>query len=279
MFRSVLVALLAVLALGAVAASAAQAEAEGPFWRVPCHKVSEANKGNGAFNEEGCKKAGGLKEWDTRLLSGETTSMSEKAATSFVFKFLGFTVTCTKLKLAYAIAVGSSGANPGTREGDPTFEGCTQKGNNEEPECKVAYGKTITFHRVVYRLGYEKYGSELKERRGKILILLTPSTGTVFVEFAFEGTCKISGSLAFEGSVAVEAKSGGKAVEVGKEPAQTKVSEANFPTIAIKTIWVESGGTVEERKPKLTVIGQPLTLQGRSESELVSTEPFGVFTQ
>lgn len=72
--KSVLVALMAVLAFGAVAASGASAHE----WLVPCHKVSEANKGKGGFGNAGCTEAGGSKEYTKSILSGESFEVSYK---------------------------------------------------------------------------------------------------------------------------------------------------------------------------------------------------------
>jgi hypothetical protein len=276
MFRSVLVALLAVLALGAVAATAAQAT-EGPFWRIPCHKVSTENKGKGAFGEEGCKSTSGLKEWDTRLLAGEKSEVTAKAVTSYVFHLgAGASMTCKKLTLTNEVAVGSSGANPGIREENVTFNECTIVGWGEG--CHVEH-ETITSQPVEYRFGYEKFGNEIKERAGKVLILLR-AKGGIFANIRFEGGGCYRKEVPLTGSVAAEAWSGGKAVEVGKEPTQNKINEVIFPKSHIKVIWMEKEGKVEEKKLTLGGFnGSEEWLEGRSEVELASKEPFGVFTK
>jgi uncharacterized Zn-binding protein involved in type VI secretion len=273
-FRQCLIALLAVFALAALVASAAQAaETEGPFWRVPCHKVSAANKGLGAFGEEGCKTAGGSKEWSTRLLGGETSETTAKASKSFVFKCLGcfgLFVTCKHLSVKGAKALGSSGANPGTREETITFEGCTVAGYGET--CKVENEK-ISFEAATYESGYEQ-----QERHGKLFALLRPKTGVVFTKIKLTGECTLS-SLTLEGSLAGEVWSGGKAVEAGKEPAGTVVDEVNFPEVVKNTIWVEKEGAIQEVKPSLKIAGAPVRVEGREEVELLSKQPFGVFTK
>jgi hypothetical protein len=66
--RVLLVSLLAVFAIGAVASATASAHE----FSVPCHKVIAANKGLGEWEDAACTKAGGTKEFTTKLLAGET---------------------------------------------------------------------------------------------------------------------------------------------------------------------------------------------------------------
>jgi hypothetical protein len=273
----VFVALVAVLALGAVAASAAQAEAEGPFWRVPCHKVSTENKGKGAFGEEACKSTSGLKEWTTRLLAGEESELTAKAAKGFVLSRVGIYITCNSFTSISAEVIGSTGANAGTRhekDGVGVLKECKLTGNGIN--CKLS-SPEIRLASVIYQFGYGQFGQESKKRGGKLLVLLTPTFGT-FARIYAEGACTVP-VMELSGSAAAEVRSGGKAVEVGAEPAQTKVVEFTFPKPPITSIWTEKEGVVTEHKPKIIFIDGAGALYGTEESELVSKEPFGVFTK
>lgn len=62
--------LLPVLAIAAFASMSAAAQAA-PQWVVPCHKVSAANAGKGAYSNSTCTVLGGTKEFTKLLLPGE----------------------------------------------------------------------------------------------------------------------------------------------------------------------------------------------------------------
>lgn len=270
--RFIIAAAVAALAVSAVVATGAQAEVTGPYWRVGCHQVSTANKGLGAFGDSSCLTSGGSKEWDTRLLTGETKALTAKASSSYVLTVEEglYSISCTKLAWKNGTALGSSGANPGTRRGTPTFEGCTVKGNGAN--CTVVEGR-LPFEAVEYMPGYAS-----KERNGKMLVLLKPASGSVFVNVAMSGGCTWGG-FALVGSVVGEVWSGGKAVEVGTEPALSNVSEVNFPTKRIKTIWTEKAGVLTETKASLSGgSGFSIALAGREEVELASKGVFGIVT-
>src|SRR4029077_19999459 len=85
--RTTLAVLGALVALSATFASAAQAEAVGPYWK---------------YNK-------------TRFEAGETSALTAAAVNPLVFHFgASFTVTCSKQSLEGGLLSGSSGSNPGT---------------------------------------------------------------------------------------------------------------------------------------------------------------------
>jgi hypothetical protein len=245
MFRSALVALVAVLALSALAATVAQA-AEGPFYKV----------------------AG------ARLGAGETKELKAKVKKEYVIHYnTSFEIIrCTAQKLeAGAKIIGSIGANPGTSEETISFEGCSQMGNGSP--CEVENNK-ITTNLLTTKLVYAT-----KERTGKILILFKPVEGTVFATFKFTGSgCNFT-TMAVEESVAAEVWSGGKAVEVGIEPADVVANEVSFPEPSIKKVWVETAGKLEEKKPVLKGFGGALEEVGRSAFTLAGEPKWGVYTK
>jgi len=195
-------ALVAVFALSAVVAVAAQAT-EAPFYKV-------AGK---------------------RLESGKTEEISSHAGTGgFTLTATGKVVKCSTLtNNAGATAIGSNAGVPGTSSETLEFSGCTVTGNGEP--CKVTEPiKTTAL----------KNELALNEGLTSIVVEFKPSTGTEFATLKFTGTgCEVAETKVTiaEGSAGIgQAFSGGKLVEVGKEPAEAKDGEINFPTTAIKVI-------------------------------------------
>jgi hypothetical protein len=82
-----------------------------------------------------------------------------------------------------------------------------------------------------------------------------------------------------EGSVAAGVFSGGKAVEVGKEPAETVANVMEFKPRA--AVWIEKGGIVELWHPALkeSPTLNPVAVEGKSEWTLVGEPSWGVFTK
>jgi len=236
--------LVAAFALSAVAATAAQALPEGPFYKV---------EGN-------------------RLLATETKELKAKAASSFTLEAasIGVAVTCTSLKLKPgATIVGSTGENAGTSEEVIEFSGCTVTGNGEG--CKVE-NEAVTTSTVEDALGYSS-----SSRSGPLLVSFHPKTGKVFVELKFVGAKCILPSTKVEGTVVGEAFASGKQVEVTKNEVELTSSEIKFGK-ASKTVFVESGGVLTSTKAKLTSFGIGATLEGTSQQELAGGSKWGIFT-
>jgi hypothetical protein len=238
--RIIILAALAILALGAIAAAAAEAT-EGPFWKV-----------------EGA-----------RLLAGEKHPLESRELKEFVFKAGAIEIKCAQHKLNKAFLLGSTGANAGSGEAITELEGCTVSGNGAG--CKIS-GNKITTNVLSKTLDYANTA-----RTGIILIFFKPVKGTIIAEIKFEGECTIL-STTFEGSFAGEVWSGGKAVEVGSEPAAALTGEFNFPAVAITKDFIEKEGKLEEVKPSFKAFGKAATLVGRNEIKLTGVKKWCVST-
>jgi hypothetical protein len=244
-FRKTLLALVAVFALSVLAATAAQAT-EGPFYKVT----------------------------GTRLLEGKTNELKAKASKNYVLKVTGKSIECTINELAAGATInGSTGKKAGTSTEVVLFKGCTVTGNGTP--CKVV--EPIETAKVTNELVWET-----ANREKNILTLFKPVTGTRFTTIKFKTgeKCEV---LATEvtGEVAAEALSGGKAIEVGKEPAEAKVGEVSFPKTAIKKVFQETG---EETAKELTLktlkaFGLAAGLEGTSQLTLAAEPLWGIFSK
>jgi len=119
-----MLSMLAVFAFSAVAATGAQAGP--PWWIVKCHKITSTTE-KGRFENSECIKEGGLKEWDRRLLAGETRKITSKKALAPAFKLIAkegtttVTIECKAFKNTGEII----GGWPGTDLTTITFEECS----------------------------------------------------------------------------------------------------------------------------------------------------------
>jgi len=127
-----MLSLLAVFAFSAVAATGAQAD---PWWIVKCHKVAVA--GTGRYENAACTVLGGTKEYDTRLLAGETRKFKSKqnSGTSGVFKLKTslLTIEC-KSEIDKGELIGGW---PGTDTAEIEFKECSVAGKTVA-ECGAA---------------------------------------------------------------------------------------------------------------------------------------------
>jgi hypothetical protein len=235
--RLVLLTALAALSLGAIAVSAAQAT-EGPFWKVE----------------------GG------RLAKGEKHPISATVTPTSKFTLVAgtFTLEATELELEGGNLLGSNAANAGSSEETIVFKNVTLKGDGEGCEVyseKVAGTPEPKVIRTVPVSNTLDYANEL--RTGIILIFFKPITGSVFVNLKFKGAnCKPFNNgapTAVEGSIAGEAWSAVKPVEVGAEPAAAVSGEINFPVTLIKKDFIEEEGLLKEVKPSLKAFGKAVT--------------------
>jgi hypothetical protein len=236
-FKLMGVMLLAVFAMGAVIASAAQAE-EAPYWSV-----------NGSR----------LKKGETRNISASVTSGSK-----FVLSGGGIAITCTALKLTTGVLLGSEAGEPGTNDEVFKFEKCTVTGNGSP--CLVANGETITTNPVK---------SELVENTEKkqTLVEFFPASGTTFVNIALEGSgCGVLEDKV-EGSVAGEALTEkGAKIELPGPSESAVTGKVNFPEPAIKKVWLIKAGTGAEATVGLKSFGVASTLTGEADVKLTSGE-------
>lgn len=280
-FRMLGVTALAVLALGAIVATAAQAT-EGPFYKI-CTKVPA---GTGKFESAACVTEGGGKEFEKLALREGSPAVEGAVVTAFKLVGPGGTVkiTCNKQKLENAALVGAAKGNAGTSVETIVFEECKVEGNgascepfSEQFESKKELG-VIRSVPVTNTLDYPK---EKPAKGDVVLVLFQPVKGTVFSNIKFTGTACNAASIAVEGSVAGEAQtSTGVHVTVEEtEPIEEK-GRVNFPSTLIKADWVEEGGKTKEVKPSLKVAGVAAEkFTGTSEVKLSGKQAWGVVTK
>jgi hypothetical protein len=238
-------ALVAVFALSAVVAVAAQAT-EAPFYKV-------AGK---------------------RLASGESAEISSHAGTGgFTLTTTGKVVKCLTLtNNAGATIIGSNAGVPGTSSETLEFSGCTVTGNGEPCAVTTPIKTTALKNELA-----------LTESLTSFLVEFKPATGTEFATLKFTGAgCEITETKVTiaEGSAVIgQVFSGGKLVEPGKEPAEAKDGEINFPTTAIKVIDLQetaSGGFKKVEESPLKAFGLAATFSGLAIVLLKSGSVWGV---
>jgi hypothetical protein len=246
-FRLIAVALLAVFAFGAVAASAAQAE-EAPFWTV-----------------------GG-----TRLEKGQTRFITAKEVSPFVLSGGGVSVTCDETSvLPHGVLLGSEAGEPGTNDEVVTFKTCKVEGNGTGSEC----GK------VVEPINTTNLKSELvlDKTKVKLLTLFEPASGSLLATLEFPKGCKVETSKV-TGSVNAEVinQKTEKPVETTSTKEQAESWWLKFPEAQPVHVWLIKGGKGEEIETKaLEAFGTSATLSGtalillgelNAKNELVSTK-------
>jgi hypothetical protein len=246
-FRFIAVALLAVFALGAVVASAAQAE-EAPYWTV-----------------------GG-----TRLEAGQTRFITAKEIHPFVLAqaTLGVTITCTETSvLPHGVLLGSEPGEPGTNDEIVTFKACKVTGNGSGATCET----------VTEPINTTNLKSELvlDKTKTKLLVLFQPASGTLLAELTFPKGCKVE-AIKVTGSVLAEAlNEKEEEITTSSSKTQYKSGFLRFPKVQPIDFWLIKGGVGKEVETKeLLVNGLTATLSGtalillaelNSKNELVST--------
>jgi hypothetical protein len=244
-FRFIAVALLALFALGAVVASAAQAE-EAPYWTV-----------NG-----------------TRLEAGQTRFITAKEVKSFVLSGSGVKITCIETSvLPHGVLLGSEPGEPGTNDEIVTFQNCKVEGNGSGAECE----------KVTEPINTTNLKSELvlDKTKAKLLVLFQPATGSLLAELKFPSGCKVT-TIKVTGSVLAEAlNEKEEPITTSSAKEQYKSGFLRFPTPQPVDIWLIKGGVGKEIEAKeLETNGSLATLSGtalillaelNSKNELVST--------
>jgi hypothetical protein len=236
MFGRLVMALLAVFAFGAIAASAAQAE-EAPHWVVEGKKL-EANK--------------------TRLITIKAYEGTAHPITlESEIKTIKAKVTITCLLARAAKGAFLAGGEPGTGELTSEFLDCKQKGNGVEP-CTVE--ETITVEPVRFEI-------VVNPELTKYLIEFDQSKTENFVVIKFKGAgCAVT-EAKVKGLVAGLVWTDPKVDEGVEEEAYISTPElasllVRFPDPATE-VWLWKGG-VHEAHPiaGLTFGGEPATLEG-----------------
>jgi Trypsin len=198
---------------------------------------------------------------------GGKSEVEGKANKEFIIKTLVSKVKCLQAKLE------KSSITDATGEGVVKYENCTVEGNGTG--CEVE-GKTFKSEALQTALAFSNKASVKGET---LLIALKPKVGNAFAKVKFTGEKCTVKETTTEGTLVGEDWSGGKAVKLEEEPAESETNETSFPEATIKTAWVESEGTRSEVKGGLTIFGLAATVTGRSEAKLVGGGLWGVFTK
>jgi hypothetical protein len=238
--KSLVGVLLAVCALTAVVASAAQA-VEGPYWKI-----------NG-----------------TRLTTGGKAPIEAKTSAEYVLKAGTIEIKSKKSKLkAGSELLGSAGTVMGTSKQTIEFEENAVVGNGTG--CTIG---TITTEPLEGGLAMAAKES------GKVLVDFKPIEKAVLSKLKFNPKtgCTLE-EATVEGEVAAEAQSESKPAEVGVNEKEAVVGQVVFPTTPIKSasLLLETESTMT---PALKAFGKTATLIGASEVKLASGEKWGVFAK
>lgn len=242
-------AIVAMLAFSVVAAAAAQA-AEGPFYKVETKRLEKG--------------------------SAEEVEGSAEGAQELETPDVGVKITCETLEVKSGGKIeGSTGKNPGKSKETLVYKKCKVTGDGSS--CKVK--EPIETNPLVNTLGYEK-----ENREGKLLILFSPESGSVFATIHFEGTCTFGSST----EVKLKGKSSGvicellngkkENIEVGKHEEEAEAGFIKCPSTALTTIYVEKEGAIEKKTGGLEVFGFESKYVGTSKVKLKSKKKWGVFT-
>jgi hypothetical protein len=243
--------ILAIFALSAVVATAAQAKG-GPFFKI---------KG-------------------TRL-TASTEEFTAKAQKSFVLTATGVTITCKKLKVvAGAQIIGSSGENSSTNKEVIEFSECSLAGNGTNCKLAAADKGIIKTEAVKSTLDYPK---KVPAGGDILLVLFQPEVGAVFVKIKVEAGaekgCTVEGSLAVEGSTLGFLQNENKEMfELKVNTTATKEVLVHFPSKASESC-TESNGTITCLKHKLTIATKTAELAGEAGLTLKSTLTWGVYSE
>jgi hypothetical protein len=264
--RMIGLALVAVFAMGAVAASSASAAKNGPHWWV-CEKQT-----GGKFENSECSKEGASKTWESKeLLGGETRKISFTSGVTKL-KTAADLIECKKDKGTGEII----GGWPGTDKATITFE-----------ECKVvkpALGCEVrnvggTFGTIVVSVNTELVYTGTKaqaENEEKPLGILFKSVGAgnkKFVELEFNGLCALAGTKKVVEATGEEHGPGiaGKAGVVCKivEPAEAYlfVHEIECVEGAQQKFFYWEGGVIKEGKAELKLSGEVAEQVGSAKIE------------
>jgi hypothetical protein len=224
--RLILVALLGVLATGAITITAAQA-VEAPRWSIAGTDLTEGK---------------------THYITGKKYGPSKVTAGSV-------TLECEAIKLLEGSLSGSSPGNAGKGSGVIELTKCTVSGKiggQTIEKCKV--NEPIRTNAIKSEL-VETEKAEPEKEKGSLLVLFSPAAGTSFetVSFTTEtgGHCppatNITGQVA--GKVLTDPEDEpelGELVELGQTKKEAKSWLVNFPATPIRKVTRIAGGKASE---------------------------------
>jgi hypothetical protein len=260
--------LVAVFAMGAVAA--ASASATEPIWTVPCHKVIAANAGKGEYGNSTCTTLGGSKEFSKKLLVGEKEAFESKQEGVQILKAVGITIECTKeVDSGFLI-----GGKPGTDETSAKYTVCTNNAG-----CTIT--EPIELIKIPTTLVWkEKAG-------GKVLDLFTPKEN-IFTTI----TLSKCTNIALNGSHKVEGQALAEVLNEKMEPVNALAMPPeeflkgylNFPCPPLKEYWTKDEPSREQHttttgspvfKP-LKFLGEPAEYCGKIQVFLTAGGKFDI---
>jgi hypothetical protein len=208
----------------------------------------------------------------TRLKEKQTDSFAGKASSNFVLSAEFSSVTCKKLATGVSVLRGSTGAIASEMEMRLELSECSVSGNG--------VGCTVENSKVLTNLLDGEMGYATGTRTGKMLIFVIPKPATEpFATIHFVGGSCLVKTATIEGSICAEAWSGGKAIEIGHEPAERRTNEINFPSTAVTSCWTEATElTLGQRSGDLKWGSIDATLSGQAEVT-VGTEEWGMYAE
>jgi hypothetical protein len=250
-FRLIGVALLAVFALGAVVASAAQAEIAPSF------------------------TIGG-----TRLVAGRTHNFDARAVKTFILTNpLGTVkIECTSLGTEEGVLLGSNAENPGKDNEIVVFSGCVNPAGSNGEECHLSNkeegAETVTTLKTE-PLKSEQVENVVNGTKGnQLLEEVFPAKGAVFITLFFGGKCtvfasKVSGQVVGENLLD---NAGLGTVELGQVPQERTSWLVRFPNPPITQVWLISNGVGKIVKTEQTGPGGQTIQEGTALTLLASTK-------
>jgi hypothetical protein len=249
--KSIGATLLVVFALSAVVVSAAQAE-ESPFFTV-----------------------GGVS-----LAAGKTHNFDAKVFNEHFFVLVNalgtIRVQCNKLGTEEGVLLGSNAGNPGKDDEIVVFSECSMTGNGAN--CKLSdeeRGVVVTTIRTEPIKSEQVENVEAGHVGKKLLEEFFPAAKkNGFVHLFFTGECTVFATTVagqVVGEVLLDNASLGS-VELGQARQERTSWLIRFPSPAITTVWLISGGVGKEQEAELTLVGEKGILTGISLTLLASTK-------
>jgi hypothetical protein len=245
-FRVIGVAFVAVLALGALVASSAQATSPAPYWTI-----------NG-----------------TRLVAGKTHNIASRITAPFVLTTpeQGSKIECSGLEAKNAVLLGSNEGTPGRDNEITKFSGCLNLEGNGGSECEISEGGTITTNPLIS----EQVESVSGTGGGKQLLEeFFPASGANFVTLHFKGAACTLKETSVSGQVVAEVlldNAGRGKIELGQTPEQATSWILKFPATPIKEVWLIANGEGKIVKTKQVTFGDPSTQTGEALVLLANTK-------
>jgi hypothetical protein len=242
---------LAVMALGAVIASGAQAESA-PFFSI-----------------------GG-----TRLAAGKTHNIAAKGIKPFelITASNGSNITCQKLTVEKGVLLGSEPGTQGKVDQISKFTECKLVSGNGAPNCHLAKtekGEETTTLETVPLTG-ELVENVVEKTKGgnQLLEVYSPTTGTTFLTIFFEGegcelfVTKVTGKTAAE----ILTDPGEAKIELPGPVAEGTSFITKFPEARITEVWLVSGGTGKVVKVEQQTFANASTQHGTALITLANSK-------